>query len=49
MTISDHIYETLLRFYPRSFRKDYQELMRQAFRDQQRDADSGPKRRRLWT
>jgi len=49
MTIPDRIYGALLRFYPSAFRQDYADLMRQAFRDQRREADTGPKRRRLWT
>ena len=39
------LYRILMALYPKSFRRQYQAPMEQAFRDQLRDA---PDRRRLW-
>ena len=47
MGVSERVYSVLLRLYPDRFLTDHRESLRQAFRDQLRDAE-GEKRFHLW-
>ncbi len=48
MTFAERVYSILLHLYPASFRREYGEPMRQAFRDQLRDVMGRPQMRHFW-
>jgi len=48
MRISERLYRTLLRAYPRAYQRRYAEPMEQLFRDRLRETHSLPDRLRLW-
>lgn len=45
---AEQLYRKLLKFYPPTYRREYEEAMAQCFRDQLRDAPSRRQRIRLW-